>query len=243
MPPKAIFWCATSRCSVGKTHGEQARPPGAELCLRLRFWRSCLFLCKERWGEAGRGVGGERGGQEQVRAREMGEEPKMERAGPRVKHRGSTRKDLCRWRALGLVPLLILGTACPCRHLGRNGVPPHLSQPCHLLSWAPQIQPTWDSPRAWPLSLSPSVLTPSPTSCTVPCWGRTPFNSPCPPAPATPRHAAPNRAPPGGHRPVAGAGTSGAGHAGASGDGALGGPSSQRRAGQGALGLAPGPRP
>lgn len=144
--------------------------------------------------------------------------------------------------ALGLVPLVILGTACPCHHLGWNGGPLHLSQPCRLLSWAPQTQPTWDSPRAWPLSLSPSVLTPSPISCTAPCWARTPFSSPCLPAPATLRHAAPTPAPPGGRLRAAGAGTPGAGHAGARGDGRPGGLSSQRRAGREALGLAPGHR-
>lgn len=152
---------------------------------------------------------------------------------------GKTRAD---GEPLGLVPPVVLGKARPCRHPGRNGGPLHLSQPCRLLSWAPRIQPTWDSPRAWPLSLSPSVLTPSPTSCTAPCWGPTPFSSPCPPAPAALRHAAPNPAPAGGHRRAVGAGTSGAGHAGASGDGGLGGPRSQRRAGQRALGPAPGPR-
>lgn len=134
----------------------------------------------------------------------------------------------------------IPGTTCPCRHLGLS-----LSQPCHLLSWAPQIQPTWGSPRTWPLSPSPFAWTPSPTSCTAPCWAPIPCSSLCPPAPATHRLAAPSQALPGGRSGDVGAGTPREGQvgAGASSDADLGGLGSQRGSGQGTLRLAPVPHP
>lgn len=147
---------------------------------------------------------------------------------------------------------VILGTTCPrchlglSRHLALSCGPRHFSQPCQLLSWAPQTQPTWGSPRAWPLSPSPSAWMPSPTSCTAPCWGPTPFSSPCPPVPAPTRRAAPGQALPRGHPGDVGGGKSGTGQAGAgaraSADGDLGGLSGQRGAGRGTLGLAPRPR-
>ena len=155
--------------------------------------------------------------------------------------RDHSRKDVKRCRDLLTCPLVVLGTTRPCHHLGLSRGPLGHSQPCRLFPWGPQIQPTWGSLRAWPLSPSPSVWTPSPTSCTVPCWGPTPFNSPCPPAPAAHRHAAPSQAPPLGHPGDVGAGTSDAGQAGAkaSRDGDPEGWNSRRRAGGGGLGLAP----
>lgn len=82
------------------------------------------------------------------------------------KQKGCSREGVCRWGDPLTCPFVILGTTCLPQGLRRGRL--HLSQPCSLLSWAPQIQPTWGFLRAWPLSLSPSVWMLSPTSCTVP---------------------------------------------------------------------------
>lgn len=74
-----------------QTHREQDRQPGTgtEFCLVLKFWQSCLSLCKERWEETERGVEGERGGEKGVRAAEVDAELRIERSGCGEKPRGS----------------------------------------------------------------------------------------------------------------------------------------------------------
>lgn len=55
----------------------------------LKFWQSCLSLCKDRWEETERRVEGERGGEKGVRAEDGDAECRMERNGLREKHRDS----------------------------------------------------------------------------------------------------------------------------------------------------------
>lgn len=163
------------------------------------------------------------------------------------RHRGrqAALGKVCRWWEPLTDPLAIAGATCHRLGLGRG--PPCPSRPCHLLSWAPQIQHTWGSPKTWPLSPCPSAWTPSPTSCTALCWGRITSNSLCLPAPATPRLPTPSPRLPRGHSEGVGTGMSLEGQAGAGararGDRALGGLSSQIRSGRGIPGLAPGPHP
>lgn len=74
-----MVWKIKVRC--GKDMA--SRPGGLEQSSsEAEVLTELLCLCIDKWREAGRDVGGERGGQEQARAGEMEEESRMERGGP-----------------------------------------------------------------------------------------------------------------------------------------------------------------
>lgn len=234
-----MIWPESHQERAGRQPGLELASPDAKVPAQLP-----VSLSKEKQRGGGRREGwGGRGEGAGVGCRSQGGE-----MGP-GRHRGrqAALGKVCGWWEQLTGPLTIPETTC--HRPGRGPGPPCPSRPCHLLSWAPQIQHTWGSPRAWPPSPCPSAWTPSPTSCTAPCWGPITSSNPCPPAPATPRLPTPSPPPPRGHSGGVGTGTSLAGQAGAGagvgarGDRALGGLSSQSRSGQGTPGLAPGPHP
>ena len=113
----------------------------------LKLQLSCLPVCKERQEgtEKERKEGARSQRQTVLRMR------RDESLGEGRKQRGCGKERHVQTGDIPCLtcPLVILGTICRPLGLGRGRL--QLSQLCPLISWAPQIQPIWGSPRAWPL--------------------------------------------------------------------------------------------